>query len=128
VVYSSVLRSHSLKYCRSGNCVVPDHFYELVDMTVAIDGYFQITSDSVMDTVGYLYSGSVDPSDLEMNMISFDEDGGRNHQFMIVIYLEAMKKYTLLFTTKYAYGFGAYSIIVTGLSAVTIATRNLSRK
>jgi hypothetical protein len=128
LVYSSVLTSHRPKYCQWGNCVTPDYFYELIDMTVAIDGYFQIASDSVMDTVGYLYSGSFDPSHPDINMISCDHEGGGNYQFMIVVYLEGMKNYTLLITTFYPNETGAHSITVTGTSAVAILAGNLSRK
>jgi hypothetical protein len=115
-------------YCKSTNCESRDYFYELVGLTVAMDAHFLITSDSGIDTVGYIYLGSFDPENPDTNMISFDHNSGERRKFAIVALLECVKNYTFLITTFSRYQTGPFSITVTGASEIAFMRRNVSSK
>lgn len=89
--------------------------YQAIEIIVNTTGTYNIRSLSNIDTVGYLYKGQFDPSNVSLNLIADNDDYQGNNQFYISAYLQAGVRYTLIVTT---YGqaliTGPFSVIVSG--------------
>ncbi|CAF4084707.1 unnamed protein product, partial [Adineta steineri] len=90
------------------------YFYQPIRINVTTTGLYTILSNSTMDTYGFLYSNTFDPSFPDQNLILYDNNGAPNYQFMLIVTLQAMKQYTLVVTTYSPGATGAFSIIEVG--------------
>ncbi len=68
-------------------------------MTPDTTGRYVFTSNSSMDTYGYLYNNSFDPFYPSRNLIVYDDDSNGNQQFRINVTLKSWSKYILIVTT-----------------------------
>lgn len=83
-------------------------------MVVLSSGTYTIVSSSNVDTYGYIYSNSFDPSNVGLNLITQDDDSGGNVQFRLSVFLQAGTTYILVATT-YSPGVTApFTIIASG--------------
>ena len=72
-----------------------------------------------MDTIGYLYDTSFDPSDPLMNFITEDDDDGDILlQFRIKVYLQSGRTYILVVTTHSEYTAGDFSVSCMGPASI----------
>ncbi|CAF4171318.1 unnamed protein product, partial [Adineta steineri] len=93
-----------------------------VGFSIATTGLYTIVSNSTMDTYGYLYNDTLNPSFPDQNLMLSDNDAGSNSQFMLIITLQAMKQYTLVVTTYWAITTGTFSIIALGPASMNFST------
>lgn len=70
----------------------------------------------------HIYNDSFNPMFPTQNMIAFNDDGGGNSQFMLVIMLEPLAKYILVVTTFGMNQTGAFSSIAVGIVSVSFHT------
>jgi hypothetical protein len=87
---------------------------------------FQVMSD--MNTFGYLYNGTFDPLNPDLNMMSFDDESGLNNQFRIYTDLDETKNYTLVVTTHDPDEQGLFSIIAAGVGTIIFTPLSESRE
>ena len=73
-----------------------------------------------MDTYGYLYESSFDPSQPLRNLIAFDADSAGDRQFRIDHYLGSERKYILVVTTRDPGVTGRFSINVVGPALINL--------
>ena len=93
-----------------------------------MNGTYYIRSNSNIDTYGYIYNGSVDATYPNQNLLDYSDDGGTNHQFMIIITLKSMTKYILVVTTSYIEVTGPFSIIGSGPGLLGFTPVNMTGK
>lgn len=67
-----------------------------------------------MDTHGYLYNDTFDPSDPSLNLVMADNDGAGDNQFVLNGSLEAGISYTLVVVRRSSDDTGPYLIKATG--------------
>jgi hypothetical protein len=85
-----------------------------------VTGNYSFTCYSPVDTYGYLYANSFDPSNVNVNLLVQDNDSGVNFQFYITILLQSGGTYILVVTT-YAPGVTTtFSIITAGPASINI--------
>jgi hypothetical protein len=84
-------------------------------------GTYTFASRSSLDTYGYLYQGSFDPSDPSQNLMTSNDDSGGKRQFLFSSYLSAGSSYILIITTAGMDVVGDFSIRVSGPSSVGCA-------
>lgn len=94
------------------------YYYEAIQLDVSISGIYRLTSNSSMNTYGYLYNGSFNPYFAQTNLLKSDDDSGTNLQFSIRFLLEMSQAYILIFTTDPPNITGPFSIVATGPAPV----------
>lgn len=91
------------------------YYYTAFQITVSTSGTYSFTTDSDLDTVGYLYDSSFDPSDPTANLITDDDDNGDIHlQFLVEAFLHAEHNYVLVVTTHGETQVGQFLVSATG--------------
>ncbi|UJR07257.1 hypothetical protein I4U23_011545 [Adineta vaga] len=111
--YTGSLSSTDGLYTRPGSNQY-GHYYEALQLYVQTSGYYDLSSISNIDTHGYLYNGSFNPSNPQLNLITYNDDGSSNSQFKIPVYLEAGHPYVLVVTTHRPGITGPFSVIADG--------------
>ena len=127
-IYSSALTNSSQMYCRQGNCVSLMFYYEAIEINVTMTGNYTILCNSTKDTYGYIYNNSFDPSFPNQNLLSFNDDGGGDQQFIFRTFLQTITQYILVVTTNRVSVTGAFSIIATGPELLSFSKINISSK
>ncbi|CAF1083135.1 unnamed protein product [Rotaria sordida] len=98
--YSSSLSSSSGVFQRVSGDPEYYYYYQAIQVTVSTSGTYTFTTDSDLDTMGFFYDTSFDPSIPTENLVTDDDDGGDIHsQFLIEAFLEAGHTYILVVTT-----------------------------
>ena len=88
-------------------------------MNFSINGLYGISSNSSMDTFGYIYNNSFDPLTPSMNLVSWANDGDDNQQFQMVLNYKADFTVILVVTTNTEAIAGPFSVIARGPGTVT---------
>lgn len=126
-IYSSELTTRSQVYCRD-RCSTPDYqydfdddyYYEAILMNVSKAGDFTITSQSNINTYGYLYETRFDPFDTSLNLLMEDDNSGSNEQFKLTTFLRPSTIYVLVATTFSPHVMGKFSIIASSMSSISL--------
>jgi hypothetical protein len=120
-MYSSALTVVSQSYSRSDSaCEAPNYYYQAIKVNVVEDGIYNLSSNSTMDTCGYLYNDTFNPFKPSTNLLVRDDDRNGGYQFRLTICLRANTTYLLLVTTYYRNTVGPFSIIVSGPNNVDL--------
>lgn len=114
--------------CRVGICLVPDTYYDAIQIKVSTTGNYTILCNSTMDTYGSIYNNSFDPSFPNLNLMSSDDESGGRLQFKIIIFLLPMAKYILVATTFFSNVTGTFSIVATGPGLLWFSRANILSK
>lgn len=117
--YSSTLNNSSETYCHRESCSGSLYYYEGTSLNVSVSGYYIITSNSSMDTYGYIYNNSFNSSMISQNLISSDNDSGDFDQFMFYMFLKGTTKYILVTTTDSPYITGRFTIMINGPGSIS---------
>jgi hypothetical protein len=126
--YSSVLTTSNQAYCPRSSCEGPYYYYKAIDISVSSTGYYIIVSNNSMDTYGYLYTNTFDPTFSDAPSIAIDNDSGGNGQFRFLIQLQAMVSYILVVTTSEPNITGSFTITGIGLTSISFGPANISGK
>ena len=117
--YSSKLTPDSQKYSRTG-CSALEYYYEAIEINVSETGDYSISSNSIMDTYGFIYENNFDVFNLTKNLIGTNDDNGCDGQFKLTKQLRVKTRYILIVTTYYRNKFGPFSVVVMGPKNVSI--------
>ncbi|CAF4317101.1 unnamed protein product [Rotaria sp. Silwood2] len=116
---SSELSPSSLVFHRPDRDPEYNYYYQVIEILAPASGTYTFTSDSGIDTMGFFYDTSFDPSNPSANLIAEDDDGGAiNLQFHIEAFLEAEHPYILVVTTHGESETGSFSISADGPASV----------
>ncbi|CAF1224479.1 unnamed protein product [Adineta steineri] len=99
------------------------YYYEIVYINVNMSGYYNIESNSIINTYGYIYNGSFDPSNPSKNLLLEDDDNGGIGQFKLTYFLWPEINYILVTTTFLNNVTGSILITVSGPSFVIFTER-----
>jgi hypothetical protein len=97
-----------------------NYYYQAIEATTYTAGTYSFSSSSSIDTYGYLYESSFDPSHPSYNLVASDDDGAGDRQFQISRYLQSGRKYILVVTTSSTGTIGSFSVRVIGPSSVSL--------
>jgi hypothetical protein len=136
--YSGELTVNSGMFSRTGSSE-SNFYYEAIQINVLTTGVYRISSQSNtsesymdvtnayeftsegynitqvdMDTFGYIYQNSFNPSNPSMNLIAQDDDSAGNRQFAVTLSLRSDVTYVLVFTTYYPSMTGPFLIVTSG--------------
>ena len=100
------------------------NYYEAIKINVYTSGNYSIRSNSSLDTFGYLYIDTFDPTFTSSNLLQFNDDGAGSGQFLLSSVLQTMIDYILVATTYPASSTGPFSVIVQGPAAVSLTLIN----
>ena len=123
--YDGYLSSASSEFSRLHGAG-EDYYYQALRVTTPTSGTYTFTSESWMDTYGYLYQDSFDPAYPSQNLMTYNDDSGGNRQFLLTAYLSYGSTYTLIITTAGRSLVGSFSIRVSGPSLVGLLEFTLS--
>ena len=117
--YSSKLTPDSQKYSRTG-CSALEYFYEAIEINVSETSDYSISSNSIMDTYGFIYENNFDVFNLTKNLIETNDDNGCDGQFKLTKQLRIETRYILIVTTFDPNRFETFSVVVIGSKNVSI--------
>ena len=100
-------------------------YFEAVEISVSVNGTYNITSIGSLDTVGYLFINSFNISFQSINLLIRNDDGA-DRNFGVSYTLGASQKYFLLATTYNSRVTGSFQISISGPSAVNFIKLNVS--
>lgn len=87
-IYTSALTVNSGQYLRNENSS-SFYYYEAIQLNVNTTGTYTFTSQSNIDTYGYIYQGNFYPSYSDFNIRAKDDDTAGNSQFQLTAFLRA---------------------------------------
>jgi hypothetical protein len=117
--YSSNLYVNSASFARPYG-TSRNYYYQAIQATISTSTTYSFSSSSSIDTYGYLYESSFDPSNPSHNLIASDDDGAGDRQFQISRYLQSGRKYILVVTTYSTGTTGSFSVRVVGSASVSL--------
>lgn len=79
-------------------CSTESTQYEALQINVSASGYYRFSSNSSMDTYGFLYRDTFDPFAPVRNQIARDDDSCGNGQFRLDHFLQKKRAYILVAT------------------------------
>ncbi|CAF1516313.1 unnamed protein product, partial [Adineta steineri] len=94
------------------------YFYQANRIETSMNGFYTFFDNSSMDTIGYLYNNSFDPSRPYLNFIAPNHDGATNLQFRMSYTLQSAGSYILVVTTRRENVQGSFQITAVGPSSV----------
>jgi hypothetical protein len=89
-------------------------------VTVYTSGTYTLTSISSVDTYGYFYPSSFNPSYPSQNLIMSDDDGDGGNQFRMRVNLQYGQTYALVVTTTGNMVTGSFWIRAVGPGSVSM--------
>jgi hypothetical protein len=119
--YSSYLNNKSQKY-NHHHCGQLEYYYEALKVAVNTSGYYMISSNSTLDTFGYLYTYPFDPYSFVDSSLDRSDNFYEDKQFTIIAHLQSNITYVLVITTSYKHMNiqGPFSVIVKGLDRINL--------
>ena len=119
-VYSGALSPSSLVFDRPDGNKDDSYCFQAIQITAVTPGTYVFTSSSTIDTMGYFYRTSFDPSNPLANLITDDDDSGDSFQFRIQAYLRSASTYILVVTTHWGSVTGNFMITAIGPASVNL--------
>ncbi|CAF1956177.1 unnamed protein product [Rotaria magnacalcarata] len=120
--YAGEFSSSSLVFYRPGGSTSNYYYFVALQVTVSITGTYTFTSTSTVDTMGYFYGNSFDPSEPLTNLITRNDDGGISLQFRIEAFLETGRTYILVVTTHRELIRGNFTAFANGIASATLTS------
>ncbi len=118
-MYSSVLTENHPRYSRTG-CDLSDYYYEAIRILVNESDYYTLSSNSSMDTYGYIYKKNFYPFSPSINLILENDESSNDGQFGLKVFLRTNTVYILVVTTFEPSVTEAFSIIVSASNNVVL--------
>ncbi|CAF1372677.1 unnamed protein product, partial [Rotaria magnacalcarata] len=118
--YSGVLTTSSFTFTRNGRSGT--FYFEAIEVTPKRTGNYTFTSNSTIDSYGYLYANNFNPLNTTSNLLTHADDNGdeTSDQFSLTYTLQADTSYTLVFTTFDPDLTGPFSIFTMGPSRISL--------
>jgi hypothetical protein len=91
-----------------------------MEIKVFEDGIYHLVSESTIDTYGSIYQDTFHPVLPCVNLITQDDDGTCDKQFMVNLYFRAITTYILVVTTHSPNVTGSFSIVAFGPNNVIL--------
>ncbi|CAF3347565.1 unnamed protein product [Rotaria socialis] len=122
---SSELTASSRAYIRyqGGGC---NFYFDAFQVTVPTIGTYIFSSNSNIDTYGYIYSGSFFPTSPNENLLAQDDQSAGNNQFQLIVNLQSNFTYYLIFTTYISNVIGPYSVTASGPQRANLILTNMT--
>ncbi|CAF3957613.1 unnamed protein product, partial [Adineta steineri] len=122
--YSSELTTNSQTYSR--DCRKSNYYYETIRVNVVENAYYALSSDSTMDTYGYIYKDDFNPLNPFENLLSQNYRSCSYEDFNLIVYLHSDTKYILVVTTSSPNKTGKFFILTSGPNNITLDPYNQS--
>jgi hypothetical protein len=119
VVQSTYSRNTSGETYFPDKCATRNQYYQALRFNISVSGTYEFSSESSMETYGYLYRDTFDPVDPSRNLIANSNSSCANQQFWLQPFLQANSTYILLVTTLHANMTGALSVMSQGVANVS---------
>ncbi|CAF4031138.1 unnamed protein product [Adineta steineri] len=116
--YSSELTTNSQIYSR--DCRKSNYYYETIRVNVVENAYYALSSDSAMDTYGYIYKDDFNPLNPFEKLLSQNYRSCSYEDFNLIVYLHSDTKYILVVTTSSPNKTGKFSILTSGPNNITL--------
>jgi hypothetical protein len=104
------LTQYSSKVFSSGSNEI--YYYKAIAVVADFNNIYTFSSNSSIQLHGYLYNGSFIQQSFK-NLLTSDNDSDGDGQFQISYYLQILKRYILVVTTRYPNTTGSFAIFVT---------------
>jgi hypothetical protein len=118
-MYSSTLAANSSTYSPTG-CGVSNYYYEAIQVNVAKTSCYSFDSNSNINTVGYIYKHNFNQFDPFENLMLRIDANLTSTQLKVDVNFEASTTYILIVTTSSPNMAGAFSIVVSGPSNISL--------
>ncbi|UJR12759.1 hypothetical protein I4U23_016933 [Adineta vaga] len=121
IIYSSSLTRNSLSYCQFRNCSLNTiYYYMSFRINVSMNSTYLISSNSDIDTVGYIYKNSFNSSNPYENLLTYDDESAGYHQFALYLMINPLSNYILVLTTYAHNQTDSYSLLVDKADSINL--------
>ena len=120
--YTGGLSSNSLLFSRPGDTIQRQFYSQPIQVYVHTAGTYTFTSNSTIDTRGYLYHIYFNQYNTTENLLTDNDDSGGQFQFRIQVYLQAGATYILVVTTHLISVTGSFSVSAAGPAPVNLVS------
>jgi hypothetical protein len=104
---------------------ISNYYYAAFEINVVMSSNYSFSSESDIDTHGYIYNNTFHPDNPSLNLLKEDDNSGGNKQFKLTVFLQPWTSYMLVATTFSPNATSKFSIIV--LDPTTIALRHIRK-
>jgi hypothetical protein len=118
-MYSSALTTNSQTYGRNG-CKLSNYYHESIQVNVVAADFYILSSNSNVDTYGYIYKDKFNPLHPSANLLLQTDEGCNHHQFKLVADLQTNTTYVLVVTTAAPNVTGVFSIFAFGPNYISL--------
>ena len=98
------------------------YYFQAIQVTLSTSGTYTFRSNSTIDTRGYFYNTSFDPSNATVNLMADNDDAGGQMQFSIQVSLQSGQTYILVVTTHKEYTTGSFLVSAVGPAVVSLTS------
>lgn len=102
------------------------YYFQAIEVNTETSGNYTFYSNSTIDTMGYFYRASFDPSLPLHNLITGNDDGAGQLQFRIQVAIQAGNTYILVITTNMRNVTGRFLIIAHGPAPVSFKSISIT--
>ncbi len=94
------------------------YYYDQIEIFISQNGFYQFQSQSSINMFAYFYQNSFNSTNINSNLLTYDDDSGGNYQFYFRIFLNSDTNYILVATTYNNNTLGSFYIYATGPQTV----------
>ncbi len=102
------------------NTSISDSYYVAFEIRVVIASKYIFSCITNINTYVYIYNNTFYPDDPSVNLLTQDDNNGRNRQLQLTVFLKPWTSYLLLVTTSSRNVTGNFSIVASGPTEVSI--------
>jgi hypothetical protein len=95
-------------------------YYEAIEVNVFLSGFYTLSSDSIVNTNGYIYKEKFNPVNPSENLLSQNDGSCQSRHFKLTAVLQNSTTYVLVVTTLIPNVIGKFSIAVSGPNSVRL--------
>jgi hypothetical protein len=96
------------------------HYYSAFEIRVIMSSNYSFSSESNIDTYGYIYENIFHPDNPSLNLLTKSRTGSEHGQFKLTVFLQPFMSYILLITTYSSNATGKFYIVTSGPAKVAL--------
>jgi hypothetical protein len=107
------------------NTLISNYYYAAFEIRVAVASNYSFSTESNINTYGYIYTNTFHPDNPSLNLLREDGNSSRSGQFKLTVFLQTWTSYILVVTTYSPNATGKFLIVVSGPK--TVALRHIRK-
>ncbi len=102
------------------NTSISNYHYAAFEINVVVASNYSFSSESNIDTYGYIYNDTFHPDNPSLNLLKEDDNSGGNGQFKLTVFLQSWASYILIVKTFSPNVTSEFLIVASGLTKIAL--------